>query len=52
MEHTHDLPDVIQPWRRATIAVSAIATLELVALIAIALVVFGPPLLPPAREQS
>jgi hypothetical protein len=44
MEHTHDLPDVIQPWRRATIAVSAIATLELVALIAIALVVFGNPL--------
>jgi hypothetical protein len=44
MEHTRDLPDVIQPWRRATIAVSAIATLELVALIAIALVVFGNPL--------
>jgi hypothetical protein len=46
MEHAHDLPDldVIRPWRRATIAVSAVATLELVALAAIAVVVFGNPL--------
>jgi hypothetical protein len=44
MEHAHDLPDLIRPWRRATIAVSAVATLELVALAAIALVVFGNPL--------
>jgi hypothetical protein len=46
MEHAHDLPDldVIRPWRRATIAVSAVATLELVALVAIAFVVFGNPL--------
>jgi hypothetical protein len=44
MEHAHDLPDLIRPWRRATIAVSAVATLELIALAAIALVVFGNPL--------
>jgi hypothetical protein len=42
MEHAHDL---IRPWRRATIAVSAVAALELLALAIIAMVVFGNPLL-------
>jgi len=42
MEHAHDL---IRPWRRATIAVSAVAALELLALTIIAMVVFGNPLL-------
>jgi LytR cell envelope-related transcriptional attenuator len=47
MQHAQDLDlelDVIRPWRRATIAVSAVATLELIALAAIALVVLGNPL--------
>jgi LytR cell envelope-related transcriptional attenuator len=41
MEHAHDL---VRPWRRATIAVSAIAAFELVVLAAIAVMVFGNPL--------
>jgi hypothetical protein len=41
MEHA---PDLVRPWRRATIAVSAIATLELVALAAVAIAVLGNPL--------
>ena len=52
MQHAHDLPDVIRPWRRATIAVSAVAALELVALAAIALVVFGNPLGNHLRETA
>jgi hypothetical protein len=44
MEHAHDLPDLVRPWRRATIAVSAIATLELIALAVIGIVIFGNPL--------
>jgi len=36
--------DVIRPWRRATIAVSAVATLELIALAAIAIALLGNPL--------
>jgi hypothetical protein len=43
MEHAHDLPDLVRPWRRATITVSAIATLELIALAVIGIVVFGNP---------
>jgi hypothetical protein len=41
MEHAHDL---VRPWRRATIAVSAIAALELVALMGIAIALLGNPL--------
>ena len=41
MEHAHDL---IRPWRRATIAVSAVAAVELIALAAIAMVIVGNPL--------
>jgi hypothetical protein len=52
MEHAHELPDLIRPWRRATIAVSAVAALELVALAAIALVVFGNPLSSHLRETA
>jgi hypothetical protein len=47
MQHAQDLDleiDVIRPWRRATIAVSAVATLELIALAAIAIVLLGNPL--------
>lgn len=41
MEHAHDL---IRPWRRATIAVSAVAALELVLLAGVAIVLLGNPL--------
>jgi hypothetical protein len=47
MEQAHDLvpaPDLIRPWRRATIAVSAIAAVELVALAGIAIALLGNPL--------
>lgn len=49
MEHAHDL---VRPWRRATIAVSAIAALELVALSAIAIVLLGNPLANHFREST
>jgi hypothetical protein len=49
MEHAHDL---VRPWRRATIAVSAIAALELCALAGIALVVLGNPLTGHLRESA
>ena len=48
MQHAQDLEldlDVIRPWRRATIAVSAVATLELIALAAIAIALLGTPYL-------
>jgi hypothetical protein len=44
MQHVQELIDPIRPWRRATIAVSAVATVELIALAAIGLFVFGNPL--------
>jgi hypothetical protein len=52
MQHVHELIDPIQPWRRATIAVSAVATLELIALVAIGLFVFGNPLASHLRESA
>ena len=44
--------DAIQPWRRATIAVSAVATVELIALAAIAIVLLGNPLATHLRETA
>jgi hypothetical protein len=41
MEQAHDL---IRPWRRATIAVSAVAALELMALAVIGIVMLGNPI--------
>ncbi len=41
MEHAHDL---VRPWRRATIAVSAVAAIELVALAGVAIVLLGNPI--------
>jgi hypothetical protein len=41
MEHAHDL---VRPWRRATIAVTAIAALEFVLLAGVGIVVLGNPL--------
>jgi len=52
MQHVHDLSDPIRPWRRATIAVSAVATIELIVLAAIGLVVFGNPLASHLRESA
>ena len=52
MQHVHDLPDAIRPWRRATIAVSAIAAVELVALAAIGIALFGNPLSNHLRETA
>ena len=49
MEHIHD---IVRPWRRATIAMSAIAAIESVALTAAALVVFGNPLAGHFRESA
>jgi LytR cell envelope-related transcriptional attenuator len=42
MEQAHDL---IRPWRRATIAVSAVAALELLLLTIVGIALFGKPLL-------
>ncbi len=42
MEQAHDL---IRPWRRATIAVSAVAAVELLLLTIVAITLFGKPLL-------
>jgi hypothetical protein len=39
MEHAHDL---VRPWRRATIAVSAVAAVELILLGAVALIALNP----------
>ena len=53
MQHVQDLDlDVIRPWRRATIAVSAVATLELIALAAIGIVLLGNPLANHLRETA
>lgn len=42
MEQAHDL---VRPWRRATIAVSAFAALELMLLTVVAILLFGAPIL-------
>ena len=49
MEHAHEL---IRPWRRATIAVSAVAAFELLLLAAIGIMVFGNPLATHIRESA
>ena len=49
MEHAHDL---VRPWRRATIAVSAVAAVELVVLAGIALVVLGNPIARQFQESA
>lgn len=57
MQHAEDLDldldlDAIRPWRRATIAVSAVAAVELVALAAIAIALLGNPLSTHLRETA
>ena len=53
MQHAQDLElDVIRPWRRATIAVSVVAAVELVVLAAIAIALLGNPLSSHLRETA
>jgi hypothetical protein len=52
MRAMEQVDDLIRPWRRATIAVSAVAALELVALAVVAIVVFGNPLGRQLRESA
>jgi hypothetical protein len=53
MEHAQDLDlDAIRPWRRATIAVSAVAAIELVTLAAIGVALLGNPLSTHLRETT
>ena len=49
MEHAHDL---IRPWRRATIAVSAVAAVELILLAGLAVALLGNPLARHLRESA
>jgi hypothetical protein len=49
MEHAQDL---VRPWRRATIAVSAVAAVELIALASVAIVVLGNPLAHQLRASA
>ena len=49
MEHAHDL---IRPWRRATIAVSAVAAVELIALVGLGVALLGNPLARHLRESA
>jgi LytR cell envelope-related transcriptional attenuator len=49
MEHAHDL---VRPWRRATIAVSAVAAIELIALAGIGMALLGNPLARHLRESA
>jgi hypothetical protein len=57
MQHAQDIDididiDAIRPWRRATIAVSAVAAVELVALAAVAFVLLGNPIAKHLRETT
>ena len=51
MEHAHDL-DLIRPWRRATIAVTAFAAVELIVLAAVGMALLGNPLADHFRESA
>lgn len=44
MDHSFPAPDAVRPWRTATLVASAFAALELVILLAIAVVALGRPL--------
>lgn len=44
MDHSLSAPDAVRPWRTATLVASAFAALELVVLLAIAVVALGRPL--------
>ena len=44
MDHSFPAPDAVRPWRTATLVASALAALELVILLAIAVMALGRPL--------
>ena len=44
MDHSLPAPDAVRPWRTATLVASALAALELVILLAIAVIALGRPL--------
>ena len=44
MDHSLPIPDAVRPWRTATLVASAFAALELVILLAIAVIALGRPL--------
>jgi hypothetical protein len=44
MEHTFTSLDVVRPWRTATMVAAAVAVLELVAIVALAVLLLGRPL--------
>jgi hypothetical protein len=61
MQHAQDIDmdmdididiDATRPWRRATIAVSAVAAIELIALAAFAIAILGNPLATHLRETT
>jgi hypothetical protein len=49
MDHAHDL---IRPWRRATIAVTVVASVELIVIAAIGIAMLGNPLAGHLRETA
>jgi hypothetical protein len=49
MEHAHDL---VRPWRRATIVVTTVAAIELIALAGIGMALLGNPLANHLRESA
>lgn len=49
MEHAYDL---IRPWRRATIAVTAVAAIELIVIAVIGVALIGNPLANPLNEVA
>lgn len=55
MEHAHNLEpnlDLIRPWRRATIAITAFAAVELIVIAGIAMALLGKPLANHFRESA
>ena len=51
IEHVPEL-DLVRPWRRATIAVTAVAAVELIALVGVAVALLGNPLANHLRESA
>jgi len=51
IEHMPEL-DLVRPWRRATIAVTAVAAVELIALVGVAVALLGNPLANHFRESA
>lgn len=52
MEHSHSLPQIRTPWRTATLVASAIATIELVVLLVLAVTVLAQPVSDHVRRAA